>query len=914
VNTELWERYREQVQHPATIVKPEDLDVARRNIEKHPWARELLETYLPTADSLTNTSTDYLEAMIPRETPNSALFTMCAVCEGAPIHGQYEWSAEDPEKLMCTTCKTVYPNTEYPEDFVIETEFGGGQRITYYTGKHWPYGAFNLISSWTANIRARKCTHMGKLVRRLAFAYALTGKTQYAEKVRDILLRFATVYPGYMVHSGYGEFSDLDPAIASRHIFDLPETELVIPPNVPDNKLHVGYWMAGRATGVGMEGTFISDVTLAYDLACEAASYGAPVFSVEDRLKIERDLLLEGTILLCADPGFNNKSATNRSAAGLVGICLGDPDLVRFGLEGFRHFVGDWFLNDGLTSESPAYGFMTLSGIRAFGDALHGYSDPGGYEDSEGRIDVLDIYGESRYRAVFEGFFQSLMPDLMYPALADSQTSTRMSIEVAEVMAARYQNEKYNALLVEICEGDLGNHGSEYALFHRDPELTGDTSVSVELPDAFFPDLRVGMLRTGTHGRNSTVVLSASDWGGHHHEDNLNLIYWKDGHEVLTDLGYLWDRTDKAMTVRTMAHNTVMVDGQDQRREGRGGSLHCFDVSSRVKIVEVSSQAYDAANIYRRLCAVIDHGKAGSYLVDVFRVQGGRVHDFLFHGPVEQATVRNLAMEESQEGWQDLNNVKEGTSDKPWSVEFEMDGSHRFVAHALPDGPERVFIGDGWGERGRGVRDKIMTGETVPYVVRQRVGDPAESTFLSLFDVCASPESFVKEVERLTPDQGEGVGIRVVTNLGTDLIAFCSEGNAATFETPEGTLETNGLTCALSLSHEGGLEFGYLAGGTKASLNGHTVAQEASFLQGKILDQFTDDRVSYYVVDRSEMDGIAIGRMLCVDGGAFPTGFPIVEADSETGRLYTKMDGLGYDAMEALTWRIVQGVTVERSG
>ena len=908
MNTALWERYREQIQHPTTIVKVEDLDVAHTNMERHTWARKFAENLLDHVERVPPITVDFLERMIPRETPGSALFTMCPVCETAPVHGHYAWSSEDPDRLVCTTCKTVYPNPDYPEDLVIETDFGGGQRITFYGGKHWPLLNFPFRSSWTANIRARKCSYMARVARELALAYVLTGDVGFAAKVRDILLRFAEVYPGYMVHSGYGEFSDLDPETASAKILDLPKPELVLPPNGPNRVLHAGYWMAGRATGVGMEGSFISQVTIAYDLVCEVRSSGQPLFLPEERLRIERDLLLEGTFLLCADPSLNNKSATNRSAAGLVGICLGDPDLVRFGLKGFQHFAREWFLRDGLTSESPSYGFMTLNGIRSFGDALHGYSDPNGYEGPDGRIDVLDIYGDSRYRAVFDGFFKSLMPDLTYPVVADSNTTTKMPVEVAETMVARYDDGRYRALLVEFCEGDLESHGKEYALFHRNPDLVADPSVSVDLPDVFFPDLRIGMLRTGAHGRESTVVVSASDWGGHHHEDSLNLIYWKDGHEALTDLGYLWDRPDKAMTVRTMAHNTVMVDGQSQKREGRGGSLHCFDVTPRVKIVEVSSQAYDAADIYRRLCAVINHGKAGSYLVDVFRVRGGGLHDYLFHGPTEQGMVRDLALKGAQGDWQDLKNVMEGTSDAPWSIAFELDGERRFVAYSLPDGPGRVLIGDGWGERGTGVRDKIMTGETVPYVVRQRSGDPAQSTFISLFDVGSSSESLVRGVERLMPCQGEGVGIRVTTQQGTDVIAFCFKGHTATFETPEGTLSTNGLSCAISIAPDGGLNFGYLAGGTRVSLNGHVVEMGEDILQGKILEDYTDNTVSYYVIDRSELDRNMIGRTLLVAGGAYSIGFPIAEVEAETHRLYIKTDGLGYDAMEAQTWKIIQSV------
>ncbi|MDA0748110.1 MAG: heparinase II/III family protein, partial [bacterium] len=875
MNTSLWQRHRTQVHHPATTVKPQDLDIARANTERHDWAKSFSNDLLEEVNRVPETTAAYLEQMIPRETPNSHLFTMCPACEGAPVHGNYNWSPEDPDRLTCTTCKTVYPNADYPEDFVIETDFGGGQKITYYTGKHWDLIGFPFVSSWTANIRAQKCSHMANLARRLGLAYALTGNVEFAQKARDILLRFAHVYPGYMVHSGYGEFSDLDPETASQHILDLPKPKLVIPPNKPNNKLHVGYWMAGRATGVGMEGIFISHVTIAYDLTCEAQANGHPIYSEEDRLAIEKDLLLEGTILLCADPNFNNKSATNRCAAGLVGLCLGEPELVRFGLEGFNNFVHEWFLEDGLSSESPGYGFMTLNGIRAFGDAMQGYSDPEGYESLEGRIDNLDIYGDSRYRAVQDGYVHSLMPDLGYGVIADDNTNARMSVDIADILAARYGEADHVALLAELCEHDLEHHGGEYALFHRNPDLAENPDHPLILTDQFFPCLRIGLLRTGQHGRASTALLSASDWGGHHHEDSLNLVYWKDGHDALMDLGYLWDRPDKQNTVRTMAHNTVLVDGQPQKRQGRGGSLHLFDTTSRVKVMQVSSCAYDAADTYTRLCLIVDHGHRGSYLIDVFRVQGGAVHDYLFHGPVPEGTTHNLELQETQAQWQDLKNLATAQAENPWSISFELDRQHQLTVYALPDGEERVLIGDGWGERGTGSRDNVMTGETVPYVIRQKTGDPANSTFASLFDISLRARPFIWEVQRLNPTRGEGVAFYVTGEEGSDLIAICPPGQTAAFHTPDGDLETTGPVTVFSLTPDGEPEFTYLLGGPQAALGSHSIELEESVLEGRILKKTTTEKESFYHIDQPNLSETALGRTFLVQGGPYETGYPI---------------------------------------
>ena len=893
------------VRRPTTLFKSQDLEVARGNIERHAWARRYLEDLLSSVKQARHTTVQDLKDWIPPETPGSELFTMCPACEAAPVHGHYKWVPENPDQLICTTCKTVYPHSDYPEDVVFKTDFGGGQEITYYTGKHWDLIGFPFVSSWTANIRARKCEYMARIARQCAVAHVLTQEIGHAEKTRDILLRFAEVYPGYMVHSGYGEFSDAPAEVAARNILDLPKPELVVPPNRPDRKLHVGYWMAGRATGVGMEGTFVSDVTVAYDLTCGAEAHGSPVYPTGVRHKIERDLLLESTALLLADPNFNNKSATNRSAAGLVGLCLADPNLVRFGLDGFNHFVYNWFLEDGMSSESPGYGFMTLNGIRHFGDAAHGYADSAGSGSPERRPQELDIYGDSRYRAVLEGYVKSPMPDLGYGVIADDVTACRMSVDIADILVARYGDANHVAMLAELCEYDLENHGGEFALFHRPPDLRADPSAPLILTDRFFPALRIGLLRTGEQGRASTALLSASDWGGHHHEDSLNLVYWKDGQEALTDLGYLWDRPDKHNTVRTIAHNTVIVDEQDQKRDGRGGSLHLFDGTGRVKVAAVSSRAYEV-DTYHRLCAVIDHGGGGSYLIDCFRVAGGRVHDYLFHGPVAEGVLRNLHLQPTDAAWQDLTSLSAAKADTPWSIHFDLD-RQRFTAYALPCGEEQVLIGRGWGERGTGSRDNVQTGETVPYVIRRRTGLPDRSVFLSLFDVSPPSRPFVTAVESLVSGSGDGVGVCVTRESGTDLVAVCPEGQTAAFEFPEGSLETNGRVSVFSLASDGELAFAYLLGGTRASLNDHVLELEEPVLSGTVEDVITDNISSLYRIDRPLPDENLIGKTFLVRGGPYDTGYPIlhVESDDHSACVYTKRDGLGYDAIPAETWKIV---------
>jgi hypothetical protein len=644
----------------------------------------------------------------------------------------------------------------------------------------------------------------------LAEAHLLTGKPEYARACRDVLLRFADCYPAWLVHVGYGEYADMDPRVASLHINRLPEPELCPPPNKPDRRLHTGYWSAGRAGGVGMESGFVRQVVEAYDLTCQSVdARGTPIYSDAQRRRIERDLLLESTILLVCDKQINNKSVSNRTAAALVGMCVGHPGLVRFGLEGFYRTVDGWFLSDGTTSESPAYGAMTLGGIWDLAQAFRGYSDPPGYRDAAGkRIDSLDLYHGTAYDRVWEGFFRGLQGDLDYPPFADSSPGSRLGTNFIELMVSNYPDRpQYLALLKETAgagrtrrgrsAGDVARRellkempGSGQSLYVREPGLEQKDAPAVSLPDWCPPDLRIGHMRTGPDGRESLLTLSASHWGNHHHWDSLNLYYWKNGYEVLSDLGYLWDHPLKHMAMRTVAHNTVVVDEKDQLAKERGGEALFFRTSANVKAMEAESRAYGQTKLYRRTSAVIDHGGGRNYVVDFFRVEGGKRQDYVYHGVAKTCDVLDLKLRPaSSEKLYDFGNVRAADGSCTWRAAWKCGPNMTCVAWNVGRPGERVFVADGWGQRDWKNSD---IGATIPYVVRRYEGGGMK-TFISVFEAHTGETPLVRSVKLLEPS-----GVLVVeTPLGRDYVM--SQAETGTLDIP-GAAGTKRITAHFAVA------------------------------------------------------------------------------------------------------------------
>lgn len=648
----LWETHRESVQHPCTLIKPEDLARAKANMAAHEWARAYAARIRKNADAFVAMLTpDYLADMAEVTTPGCT--GPCPECraQGKRWHpnGQWGWSFRRPNELKCRVCNTVFPNDKHPESVVIPCTWDPNQVFTFYGGDTFKCFSYRYARpTFTGIIRAKKFGFLSGQLETLALAYALHDDPAYARAARDILLRIAEVFPKYVVRAGYGygEFSNCDPHTASERINNLPNDELVYPPNKPDRRIHTGYWSASRTGSSGMDGGWLTRVTVGYDLTCEALEGDTPVYSEEQRLHIERNVLLEGSYLAACDESINNKSVGNRAGAAMVGLCVGHPGLVRFGLDGFVRTVEDWFLPDGGTSESAAYAMMTMGGIRPFGLAFRDYSEPEGYKGPDGkRLEHFNSCRDTRYGTCWQGLLWTLQGNLRHPPIADSYQTTGVSAPYAELIALAYPTDEHVAYLGEVAGGQPAGRAAKEAIFYRniDSAQPGE-GASFELPDIVFPYLSQGYLRLGEDGRSGAVVLNASDWGGHHHYDSLDLYMWKDGHELLSDLGYLWDHPDKKKTYRTGAHNLVMMDGAEQTRKGRGGSFHLYAVTPSVKVMEASSTAYPEATEYRRTCIQVDHAEHGSYLVDIFRAAGGKKREYVFHGPGNDYDVQGLEL------------------------------------------------------------------------------------------------------------------------------------------------------------------------------------------------------------------------------------------------------------------------------
>lgn len=911
-----WETYRESVVHPAATIKAADLERAHQNLQRHDWAKQHTESLQESAETITQQiSSDYLTNMIEETTPGCV--GPCPACraKGLPWHpnGQWSWSPKEPNNLQCSVCETVFPNAEFPEDIAITSTWGKGQTFTFVGGE--TFKCFQYLQarpSISGITRVRKVQHITSQLQTLATAHVLTQEANYARAAKAILLRFADVFPEYLVRAGYGygEYAGMDPKIAAEHILDLPEDELVYPPNKPDRKLFTGYWSASRIGTSGMDGGWVVRVADAYSLMCTAQDNGIPIYNNDERLHIEKNLLLESTYLAACDSSINNKSVGNRAGAAIAGMCVGHPGLVHFGLDGFIKTVNDWFLPDGGTSESPAYAMMTMSGIRPFALAFREYTDPTGYTTPGGtRLDNFNASRDTLYGDCWQALTWTLQGDLHFPPSADSYQSTTIGVPFADLLALAYPTDTHLTLLKELVAKDPSGGAHQQAVFYRSPELEVQSTPPLTLPDTIFPYLSQGYLRTGADGRDSLISLNAADHHNHHHIDGLNLYYWKDGRELLSDLGYLWDHPDKYQTARTGAHNLVMIDGKDQLARGRHGTFHLFSVTPTIKAMEASSDGYGPDSLYKRTVIQIDHGSNGSYLLDIFRTSGGQTADYIFHGPNNTYHVNDLNLESSPtvnfgENGLSLDKLQQGQATNPWHITWTFEDEYTFEAFAPSSANESVFVGNGWGQRDHRNTD---VGAKLPYVIRRIEGNPQNNAFVSAFVGSQGKQTLVKSIQVLPVDASdEVVAVAVQTSQGTDIIISQLNPTDVTRSTEHGNITTNGRIAVIQTAGKPSSS-ACLIGGTHLSAPNVELNTPNAVLGGQILANGSTNGQSYFDIDCDMPQIQALqGQTLFAIDDTNKHGYPIQKIESiDNGcRIFTKQDHQGFEARTATRWEL----------
>jgi hypothetical protein len=643
---------RAAVAHPV-MIGPEQIEQARRNIASAEWARHWASKIRELADFVVSQPDDYVERMIPELTPGNTYGFTCPNCvgrssqEGSGV-SIARWDYRKPDLITCSQCGQVYPSEKYPETATLACP-RAGQTFTYYLNDReraepedrtgtlaWHWVGRPIHVSFSGHIRAAKATFMVQAAEALGTQYVLTGDPRYAVRTRQILLRLAHCYRGWLYHDYWDTIADCDPMYAAWHDHGLTlewKRHLCEDAFARDSTTSASmlreYWGAGRVHPSTDSIQYAADLALAYDLVHDAKDdTGAAIWSASDRQLVERNLLLE--YVMGAEPFaggagkadcVNNKSPRVYHAMAAVGRCLGLPNYVDVALRGYEGVRDNSFLFDGFSRESPGYTNMYLAELVQIPDKLDGFRWPAGWPGKEGVLHPFE--NDSRLRLMFRAMHDQLRPDGRLPPLSDTNIAARYAASLVEMGLKRYP-EYFRGQL----PGMLGKLApTSYAAFNLAAEEMRRDDV-LSMPEVCFPAWMTAFLRHGRGPDAAMIAMPFSPDGGHRHYDNLSLFYTDGSNAVLGDHGYLGDLPANAWVKSTFSHNLVIVDDAAQKHSDRRPRFRRMFTSPWVSVVEAASNAYPQCREYSRLLALVKGPESRTFVIDVFRVKGGSKHDY----------------------------------------------------------------------------------------------------------------------------------------------------------------------------------------------------------------------------------------------------------------------------------------------
>lgn len=368
----------------------------------------------------------------------------------------------------------------------------------------------------------------GQRMERLAWAFAITGRQEFAKKAAEYLRGYAKRYQEYPYVSAFVKERDVDPMTV---------------PGFPSRAC--GKIFAQTLT----EASWIPHVVIAYDLI-----YDSDVLSQDDKKFIEEKLLramLENTVK--NDMGKSNWQTWHNAAFLWVGAVIGDEKWVKRAIEeprnGFFRQMEISVLPEGFQWENSwSYHYYTLMAMTWITEGAR-------------RLGI-NLYSHPLLKKMYLVPFDYVMSDGTLPRFADATTSSPKNYRALnEAAYAAYGDERILAALPE-------------APTFRSVLLGRDTSrkkkVVPQAQSKVFTGAGHAILRTEGPG-NLNAAITFGPYGGFHgHFDKLSFVFFGYGAELAVDPG-----RKKAQAYNlpihgkwyraTLSHNAVLVDGQGQR-------------------------------------------------------------------------------------------------------------------------------------------------------------------------------------------------------------------------------------------------------------------------------------------------------------------------------------------------------------
>lgn len=647
---------------------------ARQNISRYAWAEETARRLVAAAEPWRRMSDDTLWCLMFGPTITRAWHVWssgyCPACK-QPVP-MYNWLIDplkNPWKVQCPHCKMLFPTNDFEayyrsgldERGIFDPQradrsllfhaqhpdpkdplhrFGVDDGEGYVDGENrWRFiGAYLVYGQWKGLVLSG--------IQNLAAAYIVTGDPVYARKAGILLDRVADLYPQFdhKTQAVVYETVRTDGYVSTWHDA-CEETRL----------LAMAYDAVFDALRVDKE--------LVRFLAEKAEQHRLPnpkTTFADIHRNIEQGLLV--------DPLHNeHKIASNFPRTPFAKAVL-------LAVQGYEHNRAtvqkllDETLRkatavDGVTGEKGIANYSALA-VRAIGEMVATFD----------RVDaglLRRAVEQFRLRDTFRFHLDTWVAEQYYPLIGDTGVVARRITEYAGVSFLQLP-----AVVSGLFSPNPVFTPSMFTFFWRLYELTGDVDfvrllyrgngrkldglphdLFAENPadlqrrvhqviarhgsefyqtDVHKSQWRLAILRSGGGERRRAIWLAYDAGGGHGHADALNLGMFALGLDLMPDFGYPpvqyggWTSPQASWYACSQAHNTVVVDGKMQNAGAGKSTLWCIE--EPVHVVRASVPQVYGIPQYERTVILVDISPEDFYVLDIFRVAGGSVHDRFLHG------------------------------------------------------------------------------------------------------------------------------------------------------------------------------------------------------------------------------------------------------------------------------------------
>ncbi|MDR6991985.1 oligoalginate lyase [Luteimonas sp. 3794] len=550
--------------------------------------------------------------------------------------------------------------------------------------------------------------------------YRLSGDQAYADFVRDMLLRYADLYPTLGPH---------------------PQGRGQIPGRLFWQTLNDSVWLVTAVQG--------------YDAVREAIDPAS-------RERIDTQVFRRMAEFLAGAPEnfdkIHNHATWAVAATGMTGYVLRDRSYVdralmgtqRDGEAGFLKQVDQLFSPDGYYEEGPYYQRYALAPFILFANAIE-RNDPqrGIFRHRDGvLLKAVDALVQSSYGGYFFPINDAILDKGLDTeelvagiGIAYAQTGDARLLSIAEQQGRVLLSPEGLRVARALAEG-------EARPFDYRPQLLRDG------PDGTEGGLAI--LRMGGENGQTLVMKNTKQGMGHGHFDKLNWLFYDNGQRVVTDYGaarflnieakaggiYLPENSSWAR--QTIAHNTLVVNEQShfggdwKKGQALAPTPLLFDITDDTQIASARMDDAYAGVRFTRTQVLLSHPALGEPVVlDLLRVEGdeparydlplhfnGHIMDVGFEARSAVTTRPVLGKANGyQHVWIDASS--EPSADAR-SLTWLLDGrfyTYRFASTA----PSRAMIGES------GANDPAFNLRREPMLL-QRVDGQASTTFYGVLE------------------------------------------------------------------------------------------------------------------------------------------------------------------------------------